>query len=106
MITTAEAVIEFLRARYDEEEALAGLAEDQPGLAGPEYVPGAGRVLIVGAARVLAEVEAKRAVLDAIQLLESQVLDGNLWNVTAHEVIPEALATVYADHPDYPKALR
>lgn len=51
-------------------------------------------------ARVLAEVDAKRRLLDYMVDLESKALDGNWWNLD-RDLPFQLLALPYADHPDY-----
>lgn len=52
-------------------------------------------------ARVLTDIAAKRAILADCARLEEQALDGNFWNVTAHESIVARLALAWSEHPDF-----
>jgi hypothetical protein len=51
-------------------------------------------------ARVLAEVEAKRRVLDWLVDCENKALDGNWWNLEVRDAV-EALAQPYAGRPGW-----
>lgn len=51
-------------------------------------------------ARVLAECEAKRRIVESCQRLEEQSLDGAWW-IVEQDAILLALALPYADHADY-----
>jgi hypothetical protein len=133
-------LIEFLRARLDEDEAVAIAARstgDGPGRWHAAYarddldpsdwliaasplddVPVAGPRLSLGTAahiarwdpaRVLAEVGAKRAMLDACEALEANAeaewaachsTEGNFEAVGAYRMV-ELWAQSYADHPDF-----
>lgn len=102
-------LVEFLRARLDEDEAARGRIDDalSSALAAqmgrhvePYWTP----------ARVRAEVEAKRRIVEHLRFVEEksdwwsdmevagEMEDG--WHTLAN------LATVYADHPDYDEAWR
>ena len=118
-------IVEFLRARLDEDEAVAHEAiterrqaytrkpgyVDQPDYdftAGVDHPPG---IVAVGPERVLREVEAKRRIVEQAEEatgLDMQV-DGE-FRVGSRDEVAEpycgdvilcALASVYADHPDY-----
>lgn len=107
-------LIRFLRARYDEEERIARAATPGPWEQTPERVgflasaeywdvvdcsgtptarENAEHVAIHDPARVLREVVAKRVVLDAWDDIDYEMP----WSVY------DALAAVYAGHPDYPR---
>lgn len=101
-------IVEFLRARYADEEAKAREAiADRINVYGqksgyvdkPDYdfIAWTGDhpsgVVMVGPEWVLREAEAKRRVLDLI--------DGLVIQPHEHEGIARALASVYADHEDY-----
>ena len=97
----------FLRARLDEDEAAARAAADGPWTSSGPYVDAPGAGIIMQArhtedaahaarhdpARVLREVEAKRAILAQWQAQppDSPVLTNALYQ----------LAAVYSDHPGY-----
>lgn len=92
-------VIEFLLARYAEEEAAAkaaGAGYDPYEFAEPFHCDDQGSHVGMAPARVLADVEAKRRVVAAIE--EHQVL----WETsTVREAVLYALASAYSTHPDY-----
>jgi hypothetical protein len=52
-------------------------------------------------ARVLAECDAKRRIVELCQRLEHKRMNDNLWNIDEDEEILAALALPYANHPDY-----
>lgn len=106
--------IQFLRARYGEEEALARVADGDEieataslwdtkyltlrGDRDPRHTAELPAALADHIARhdpahVLREVAAKRRVLDAWEDIDYDVPD----------YVIDALAAVYSDHPDYPK---
>lgn len=96
-------LIEFLRARLDEDEAAAREADTggrwRPGNAdGPLWVNANMRHMARhDPARVLAEVEAKRFLLEwGIAGIDR----GGLSPVMGHNILA-GLALPYADHPDY-----
>ena len=115
-------LVEFLRARLDEDEALAREAPAGPWHIGnavdptqPCHVhtfPGA-RMVADGLnwlvaehiarqnpARALAEVSAKRRIVDLYEMTSTSAeLDPDAWLVMKETVAH--LATPYADHPDY-----
>jgi hypothetical protein len=108
-------LILFLRARYDEEVALAEAASPGPwhpndeadevlaadditvadgfALSGQQLRATTQHIALHDPARVLAETAAKRAVLDAWDDIDYEMP----WSVY------DALAAVYAGHPDYPR---
>ena len=108
-------LIRFLRARYDEETALALAASPGPwhtndeadevlaadgitvadgfALSGRQLRATTQHIARYDPVRVLAEVAAKRVVLDAWDDMDYEAP----WSVY------DALAAVYADHPDYPR---
>lgn len=101
-------LIAFLYERLNEDEQtanqwhhiecdihVAGLAD----LAMAAAVPGA-ICDCAGPARTLAEIDAKRRLLDYIADLESKALDGNWWNID-RDLPLQLLAIAYRDHPDY-----
>ena len=60
-------------------------------------------------ARVLAECEAKRAIIDEVTATEVRLCSVEKFHVPTHplaEPILRHLAAVYADHPDYDEAWR
>jgi hypothetical protein len=75
---------------------LARIAEDEG--AAQRHGPGASKQGLGDyPARVLAECEAKRRIVD---LFPKAAQDGDGWNEAGIQVL-EALALPYADHPDY-----
>ena len=90
--------MEFVRARIDEDEELAREVEEQA----RRDVPAgdAGPAGLTGVARVLADCEAKRGLL---QLAEAASADDLPGYATA---IRQLLALPYADHADYLDAWR
>ena len=133
-------LIEFLRERLDEEEATAveagpapwcwsGLDGDYPTLdSGTDACiltawvhgddggivverPDAAHIAYWDPARVLAEVAAKRAIIDGLSVFESRLdLDGEpvgmIRTLTgrAYRLATLTLAQVYAEHPDFDPA--
>jgi hypothetical protein len=124
-------IVEFLRRMLDEEERAARAAADQraarwlgsdggdvgavtPLPGGAVTVDSVGSVKTAAEsehiarhdpARVLADVEAKRKILDWLDRMDNWATDNNLWtwdSAPAHE----ALALPYADHPDYDESWR
>lgn len=102
-------IIEFLNDRLDEDEARAqhALNADLDHL--PTVECRCGRRLHLGgdADRALREVEAKRAII-LLHAPGEPWCDCGTWDTTVHgessyEVCPtiQALAAVYADHPEY-----
>lgn len=103
-------LVAFLRARLDEDAAVAernshgrGLSEGYPQYpafidadtaAADEYVDR------FCPARVLAEVDGKRRLLDYLVDLERKALDGNWWNLDTSQPI-KLLALPYHGHPAY-----
>lgn len=112
----------FLLARLDEDEAVAREAQvtgdgwwhDGDGevwsheqlVAHPTMVAHAEHVARNDPARVLAEVAAKRAIVDEARMRAGDSFatpehEGMRWSVTAYREVVCRLAAVYADHPDY-----
>lgn len=89
-------LVEFIRARLDEDEQRAPLA---------------GQIMRLRAAtskfgdRLLTEIKAKRRLLDYLVALEDKALNDNWWNLDTTEPLL-LLALPYADHPDYPERMR
>jgi len=110
-------ITEFLEARIVEDEAVVAYAEPQEMSGGYSYadVGGLSEVLTVGAARVLAECAAKRAIIAEHGRGDSYVSDwcetcAQWWASEVGEGPPgvawpcltlKVLAAVYSDHPDY-----
>lgn len=95
--------MEFVRARLEEDEELAREVADQARHdegATPAPAPETGAVAVTGVARVLADCEAKRGLL---QLAEAASADDLPGYATA---IRQLLALPYADHADYLDAWR
>ena len=94
-------IVEFVRARIDEDEELAREVEDQArhDRGGPS-ADEAGAVTVTGVARVLADCEAKRGLLELAEAATADDLPGY---ATA---IRQLLALPYADHADYLDAWR
>lgn len=104
---------EFLLARIAEDEEAAGKGDrfrpDAPDF-GDTFGIGydvhgdtgrSGRYLTIDPARVLAECEAKRRIVDAYQRWDAnQDRSPDYWAAPMGDVL-DALASVYADHPDY-----
>ena len=104
-------IVEFLRARLDEDEVAAREAviirkrdyAHQPWVNDPDYTFKAwddypSGVIMAGPERVLREVEAKRQLLDSAA---EQVGSGGVTRSAWADYVLESLAAVYADHPDY-----
>lgn len=106
-------IVEFLRARLDEDEAAAREAiairkrdyAHQPWVNDPDYTFKAwddypSGVIMAGPERVLREVEAKRRIVDdyRVPTLDDCQTD---WDTPPPLWTLHALASVYADHPDY-----
>ena len=104
-------LVKFLRARLDEEQREAEkqpdgeevmldsweiMATAETNYPGYEY-------LRIAKARVLAEAEAKRALIDAVERADARAsfpdFDGGVYS-GLHDAL-EYLALPYADHPDY-----
>lgn len=107
-------LVEFLRARLDEEAAEAAMAADFHAggvrLATTYETEGiitisAGVRLEVRTGRAAAEVEAKRRLLAFLLDLENKALDEDWWNLDTEEPF-QLLALPYADHPDYDESWR
>lgn len=113
MTTTTATLTAFLLARLDEDEAEVGaIVRDES--AGPNGIGWAevgaiSEVLMVSAARVLAEVAAKRAIValhggrapyfvDPCDAHDGATMETVTCDTLRH------LASVYADHPDYDEA--
>lgn len=109
-------LVEFLRARLDEDEAAAKAADPLLGhlVAQVEYIDA--DVMTDGKhldshlpARVLAEVEAKRRILDDVlpTMRADELRIAGEWGVGSEPVreasddLLSLLALPYADHPDY-----
>lgn len=97
-------IVEFVRARIDEDEELAREVEDQVrhdrGAQAPGGTAETGAVSLTGVARVLADCEAKRGLLELAEAATADDLPGY---ATA---IRQLLALPYADHADYLDAWR
>ena len=119
-------LIAFLKTRLDEDEQTAHEATDGPwvdefsgetghcvipadAMSTREYVaktqllaalPDARHIARHDPARVLAEVEAKRRLLDWLERTRSWATDNNLWTYDEAEAL-KLLALPYADHADY-----
>jgi Family of unknown function (DUF6221) len=94
-------IVEFVRARIDEDEELAREVEDQARHdRGRLSADEAGAVTVTGVARVLADCEAKRGLLELAEAATADDLPGY---ATA---IRQLLALPYADHADYLDAWR
>jgi Family of unknown function (DUF6221) len=99
-------VVAFLRARLDEDERLATLA--RPEFFTPECLAvfasagDAAHVIRHYPARVLREVEAKRAILDLYEA--AAIHDDTSLGVATLRTVVKTLAAVYRDHPDYDPA--
>lgn len=83
-------IVEFLRARIDEDERMARDGDD---LWGPVYVEGYGDYALMGGGRLRAECRAKRAIIELATAAPRSI-------ELAVDVLLE-LAAVYADHFDY-----
>lgn len=118
-------LIAFLRARLDEDERLARAAADEVEVVGGSW-DGAAHIMLARAsyddtadhfarhdpARVLAEVDAKRQIVDTRSAIRERL---SYWQSQEHETfeamaradlhrlddVLSILATAYADHPDY-----
>lgn len=105
-------LVEFLRARLDEDEAAARSCAGPHwcGCAHVDFVMTAGRCDCGYPARVLADVEAKRAFIeDANYVMRSYENDNapdTYGGVSACDEMLKRLASVYAGHPDYDEAWR
>lgn len=115
-------LVEFLRARLNEDERLAQAGRVEGDLFidfkpsnGDEKHPGEAALLAhIGnwdPARVLAEVETKRRIIDYCEsaIEAGEVKPGSTWNDDAAgaEVgvaVLHLMASPYADHPDYDRA--
>ncbi len=100
-------ITDFLLARIAEDEETARLEDDPRQMNSPEcgidwyeFERGMGEVIRVSPARILAECEAKRRIVEAAREYspELQYGDNGEW---AFDLTLRALAAVYADHPDY-----
>lgn len=118
-------LVDFLRARLDEDEAAAKKAKpgpwhadgDRGGVYGAhptdevvDYTESAAHIARHDPARVLAEVEAKRQLLDLHQPAETEYVDGDICYTCddlrgVEPAYPcrtlRLLALPYANHPDY-----
>lgn len=83
---------EFLTARLDEDEARALDTRDPP----YRHIVHLRTQTLED--RFLAEVEAKRQIMEMEANVDSEYLSG-FWD--AHDRTLQALALIYADHPDY-----
>jgi hypothetical protein len=109
----------FLRARLDEDEQTARHAFGDHNDDGPEWTEVSSGALSTGyelhgigdsaitrhmerwdPKRTLAEVDAKRRLLDYLVDLESKALDGDWWNLDTSLPL-RLLALPFAAHPDY-----
>lgn len=106
-------ITEFLLARIDEDEAIARKVIDESsdpldwtsepdwppavGLAGPVDGPSGYESIVIDPARVLAECEAKRRIVEAAD----NVVEPDSGRRLALEFVVRQLASVYADHPDF-----
>lgn len=105
---TASTLAAFLLARLDEDEAAAREAGVVPGgdVAVASLPDGVHRFVTAnGPARVLREVEAKRAIVEAHEALSKpvKVADRLMFPSLqgALEIALRRLASVYRDHPDF-----
>ena len=103
---------EFLTARLDEDEQAARAADDDLGyLIGaveynyPKEEVDERHALRHAPPRVLAEVNAKRRLLDWLAREDERALDNNLWWWDG-DGARKLMALPYADHPDYDEAWR
>jgi hypothetical protein len=104
-------VVEFLRARLDEDEAEArrGAAARFPVADFSMYYNADDEVMVATCARVLREVEAKRRMLDEVvdQIdgfdadLEMSRGTGGYRTTGESDLLKHLLASAYSDHPDY-----
>lgn len=106
-------LINFVRARLDEEERTATLCvcserpadcprhntpKMAPLLSGGYRLPPAAGWVLVDPARILAEVQAKRSILG---LCEEILEHGEWWEHERAEEIIQAAALPHAEHPEY-----
>lgn len=108
-------LIEFLRARLDEDEQVARAADEDYLLALSMHVSvavrDAGFMQDFLPSRVLREIEAKRAILaqeeearahyDHIKSSATYPVETSIGHVVALATVIRHLASVYSDHPDY-----
>lgn len=117
-------LVAFLRARLDEERALADLAaanvRDNPfwgndwaqGMTGGMGGPGGDLGAVFSPDRVMADVQAKRAILDLLELTADALPRETLQPEYAQGYVNALrwtslhLAAPYADHPDYDERWR
>ena len=108
----APTATEFLLARIAEDEAMAERGGSHNG--GGTFANDNYGCLLVQPARVLAECEAKRAAIKAAWkdhcLIEGEWGGGQSQGAMSakndNPAVVEALASVYADHPDFQEAWR
>jgi hypothetical protein len=96
-------LVEFLTARLDEDEAMAQRASDHPDAWGVMANDNYG-YLLVQPARVLADVKAKRAIVELRAALSQMDRADDRWeagHIQSADFAVRHLATAYADHPDY-----
>ena len=96
-------MVEWLRAQLDEDEQRAADVHDR-GCDAVRYVEGEPLFDPCDCgwpARVLAEVTAKRAILNYFDRLDTHVLDNNCWAQPGTEEARAHLAAPYADQPGY-----
>lgn len=121
----SDAALAWLRAQLDDDERVAREATDGPweisasttspiadvqGVTSSyeDYtcsIEDAEHIARWDPARVLAEIEAKRAILDWLVDCEVKAFDGNWWSLEVGDAI-RALAQPYADRPDFPEEWR
>lgn len=113
MTTSTVTLTSFLLARIAEDESVArrtlaesdlldwsGRWSDAHGLHGPADGPSGHTSVVIDPARVLAECEAKRRIVDDY-LDERSRVPLSLGTLSGFECALEHLACVYADHPDF-----
>jgi hypothetical protein len=117
MTTQTVTLSEFLLARIAEDEAIAIATRDyydameweagEGSIAGPVDGPSGYGVVIIDPARVLAECEAKRRIVeDCVAIIEGDPYEIDSDGPTHARAMLAALALPYADHPDFQEAWR
>ncbi len=102
-MSSVDDLVTWLRAQLDDDERVAREAVQWSEGAAEWANPGEPdweHIARHGPARVLAEVDAKRRLLDYLVALEDKALDGNWWNLDTDEPA-KLLALPYADRPGY-----